>query len=139
MATTDRFPPDQATAVANQLAAFFPASQHADGAALAPTPARHLTESLAVCFLGLQQVRRPPGDLSPIWRPKGVWHHQIRTAGSATHVARSNATGFEDGATVEVQQLAESPVAQKIDRALAWADSNVKGRATVRLIACTRC
>jgi hypothetical protein len=130
MASADKFPDDALAAVAGQLAAFFPPLPPGPVAAAAP---RELTETLAVCFLEAGQVSEPPRDLSVLVRPSGVWHHQIRTAGAATHTARSHQSGLA-GSSVEVQQLAESAIAEKIDRALAWADRHVKGRATVRLL-----
>jgi hypothetical protein len=134
MATADPFPDAAAAAVASQLGAFFPQPAE-EGVGPAAPPRRELTESLAVCFLEARQVRRPPKDLSVLARPSGVWHHQVRTGGAATHLARSQQSGLAEGAgAVEVQQLAETPIAGQIDRAMAWVDKNVKGRATVRLL-----
>jgi hypothetical protein len=130
MATTDPFPAPAAASAASQLAAFFPPPPPG-AAALAPVSCE-LAETLAVCVLTAEQVRHPPRDLSTLVRASGLWHHQVRTGGAATHMARSEGSGFTDG--VQVQQLAESPVAAQIDRALAWADRHVKGRATVRLL-----
>ena len=128
MATTDPFSTTAAQSIAAQLSGFFPPPT-----ALALTGApRELTETLAVCVLEAAHVRRPPRDLTTLTRPTGGWHHQIRTAGTATHTARSQQFGLTE--EVEVQQLAESPVAAQIDRALAWAERNVRGRATVRLL-----
>jgi hypothetical protein len=131
MATTDPFPAPAAASAASQLAAFFPPPPPGAPAALAPE-SRELAETLAVCVLTADHVRHPPRDLTALARPSGAWHHQVRTSGAPTHVARSEPSGFTDG--VEVQQLAETPVAAQIDRALAWADRHVKGRATVRLL-----
>lgn len=129
MATADKYSEGASAAVARQLAAYFaPASPTALAA-----PDRELSEALAICFLEAGQVRKPPRDLSVLARPSGVWHHQIRTGGTATHTARSLQSGLA-AESVEVQQMAESPIAEKIDLALAWADKHVKGRATIRLL-----
>lgn len=137
MATADPFSVAAAASVADQLTAFFPGRDPvADGREAARAAADpELTETLAVCFLEARHVRQPAGDFTWLGRPSGVWHHQIRSAGVATHVARSQQSGFADaGRDVVVQQLAESPIAGKLDQALAWVDRKVKGRATVRLL-----
>jgi len=131
VANTDKFPAEVEAQVASKLAAFFPPKV----ATVAPAAAapHELTESLAVCFLENQQVQNPPSDLSVLTQATGVWHHQIRTAGVASHFARSQQSGFvPDG--VDVQQLVESPLAERIDRVLTWADQHVSGQATIRLL-----
>ena len=129
MAATDPLPDEAVAAVAAQVAAFLPAA----GAGVAAAPARELTESFAVCTVTAEQVRRPPADHAALVRPSGVWHHQIRTGAAATHVARSALSGF-DPSGPQVQSVFESPIAGKIDEAITWADRNVRGRATVRLM-----
>jgi hypothetical protein len=123
MATTDPLPDEAAAAVAAQVAAFLPTA----------APDRELTESFAVCPVTAEQVRRPPADLAELVRPSGLWHHQVRTGAAATHFARSALSGF-DPAEPQVQSVFESPIAGKIDEAITWADRNVRGRATVRLM-----
>jgi hypothetical protein len=133
MASTDRLPDDAVRSVAAQIATFLPLVGGPGPAAAAAAPAREVTENLAICFLTAEQVQRPPRDLGALARPSGVWHHQVRTAGAATHFARSATSKF-DPAGPHVQAVFESPVAEKIDTAIAWVDKHVKGRATVRLL-----
>lgn len=133
MASTDRLPDDAVRAVAEQIAAFLPPASGPAAAKAAPAAAREVAESLAVCPVTAEQVRRPPEDLGVLARPSGLWHHQVRTGGAATHFARSSVSGFGPAAP-QVQSVFESPVAGKVDAALAWADKYVKGRATARLL-----
>lgn len=133
MATADALPDDAARGVAAQLAAFLPTARGPAGLDAAPAAPAELTESLAVCSVGADQVRKPPADLAALVAPSGVWHHQIRRGGLATHTARSVQPGF-DPAALDVQSVFESPIAGRIDDAMAWVDKNVKGRATVRLL-----
>jgi hypothetical protein len=102
--------------------------------ALAPLANPKLAESLAVCFAGADQVKNPPKDLSVLANPSGIWHHQIRTSAGVTHLARSNQEGFQPDA-LDVQQVVESPIAEKIDRAIAWIDREIPDDSvTVRLL-----
>jgi hypothetical protein len=132
VATTDRLPDDTLKAIAAQLPTFTARGPFLPKNVAAPAEPDEIGESFAVCQLDVSQVRKPPKDLSKLTTPSGFWHHQLRTAGVATHTAVSTKQGFGDGH--EVQQMFASPVAAKIDEAVAWVDKNVTGKATVRLL-----
>ena len=121
MATTDSLTQVQLRSVADQLGQFMamPAATRANvlGAVNAP----QLGESLAVCVLTLEQVRKPPADLGPLLEPSGMWHHQIHTAAGATHLARSSSIGLGQ-VNLNVEQWTESRIAGKLNTAMAWVD-----------------
>jgi hypothetical protein len=133
VAHTDPLPQSALTQVARQVGQFLirPATA---AAALTVPSAPELAESLAICFAGADQVADPPADLSVLAQPSGLWHHQIRTAAGPTLSAWSRQAGF-DPATLDVQQVVESPVAARLDQAMAWVDRAVPDNAvTARLL-----
>ena len=132
MATTDRLPDDTLKSIAAQLPTFTARGPFLPKNAAVPAEPDEIGESFAICQLDLAQVKKPPKNLSKLATPSGFWHHQLRTAGVATHTAVSTKQGFGDGH--EVQQMFASPVAAKIDEAVAWVDRNITGKATVRLL-----
>jgi hypothetical protein len=137
MATSDPLPEAALRSVAGQLAGLVspvPDSPAVAAERAGPPAGAELAESYAVCFVEVAQVRRPPVDLSALARPSGVWHHQVRTGGEATHIARSVQSGFAP-AELGVEQAFASPLAGQIERAAAWVDRHVKGRARARLLA----
>ncbi len=130
MPTTDKLPDNIVASIAGQVSAFLPTA----GASLESTAVafpQEVGESLAVCTVSLAQVKKPPADLNVLAKPSGYWHHQLRTNGVATHTALSMKPGF--GPIHEVEQVFATPLAGKIDAAIAWLDANVAGRGTVRL------
>lgn len=135
MAQPDPLPAGAPQAVVQQLGEFL--SEPGPGAALAlsRTSQPELRESLAICFVSAEQVHHPPTDLGPLVQPTGVWHHQVRTATGATHMAISRQQGF-GRADVQVEQFVESPIAPKLDAAMAWVDRTLSTDATavVRLL-----
>ena len=135
MASADPFPNAARQSVADQIAGLLPITpaRLVAPAALEDDGGPELTESFAVCVLHAGQVKKPPADLRELVRPSGVWHHQIRHSGTATHFARSIQPGF-DPDEQGVQQLTESPVAAQIDRVIRWIDRRAPGRATARLL-----
>ena len=136
MATPDPLPAAVVESVADQLGRLLdaPAAVTRGTLNLAPDARPALAESLAVCNLSVDQVKNPDLDVDELARPSGFWHHQVRTGGRATHMASSVPAGFaEEG--LEVSQWVESPIAGKIDDAIAWVDKNYPGDdATVRLL-----
>jgi hypothetical protein len=130
--TTDRLPEDVLTSIAGQLADFLPRGVTVASAAATPSFPEEVGESFAVCPVTLQQVRRPPANLSVLARPSGYWHHQLRMNSVATHTAVSTKPGF--GPVHEVEQVFESPLAGRIDAVITWVDKYVKGKGTVRLL-----
>lgn len=130
MPTTDRLSDDVLNSIAGQLGEFLAGGVTA--AAAGPGFPTEVGESFAVCPVTLQQVRRPPSDLSALARPSGYWHHQLRTNGVATHTAVSMKPGF--GPEHEMEQVFVSPLAGRIDTAITWVDKQVKGKGTVRLL-----
>lgn len=72
-------------------------------------------------------------DISQLARQTGRWHHQIKIDGKAESFARSVPLG-PDAANWSVRELFQSEVAQKIDEAIDWIDSNVTGDPLVRLL-----
>jgi hypothetical protein len=135
MATADPLPQAALQSVAAQLGQFLAAPPAQTPAALAVVQQPELAESLAVCFVTAAQVEDPPKDLGVLARPSGYWHHQVRTAAGATHMARSSRQGFAGTDDMQVEQLVASPVAAKIDAAIAWVDEeHPDDDATVRLL-----
>jgi hypothetical protein len=133
MAQPDPLPPAARSAVAKQLGQFL-AMPKTGPKAFAAAVGPELTESLAVCTIGADQVQNPPADLSTLVQPSGLWHHQIRTRTGPTHMAWSRQQGFGPD-DQEVQQVVESPISDKLDRAMAWVDRHVpRDDATVRLL-----
>jgi hypothetical protein len=133
MAHTDPLPAGAAESVAAQLGPFLSGPALPPPLAVAPAAAPRLTESFAVCVVGAAPGRNPPADLPPLAEPAGLWHHQVRVGGAATHFARSARQGF-GGTDLGVQEWADSPVAGRIDEAVTWVDQNVPEDATVRLL-----
>ena len=135
MASADPFPHAARQSVADQIAGLLPITpaRLVAPAALEDDGGPDLTESFAVCVLIAGQVKKPPADLRELVRPSGVWHHQVRHSGTATHFARSIQPGF-DPDEQGVQQLTESPVAAQIDRVIRWIDRRAPGRAMARLL-----
>src|SRR5262249_10513514 len=73
-------------------------------------------------------------DLSVLARPSGTWHHQVRSAGVTTHMARSTRQDFA-GEDLQVEQWVASPVAAKLDGAIVWVDEeHPDDDVTVRLL-----
>lgn len=130
MASADKLSDDALKSVADQLGAFLGQD---GGGVRSDSPPSEVGESFAVCFVEARALAKPPADLAALVRTSGVWHHQIRVGDVTTHMARSTQSGF-GGGEMTVQQSFESPVAAKIDDAIAWVDKHVKGRSTVRLL-----
>src|SRR5262249_60144839 len=117
-----------------QLGQFIAAPAPAMPQALAAAQHPELAESLAVCFVTAAQVADPPKDLSVLVRPSGSWHHQVRSAGGTTHMARSTRPDFA-GDDLQVEQWVASPVAAKLDGAIVWVDEeHPDDDVTVRLL-----
>jgi hypothetical protein len=134
MANPDPIPDATLRSVAAQLGEMLAAPAAAAAGALGRPARPELTESLAVCFLTAEQVTSPPADLAALARPSGTWHHQVRTAAGPTHLARSSPQAFAAD-ELRVDQWLESPVAAKLDDALAWVDRRHPDDATtVRLL-----
>jgi hypothetical protein len=136
MATTDTLDNATRTAIAGKLASFVAksATLPAAPAAAAAPAASSLGESLNICTLTVEQVLHPPADLAAIAKPSGMWHHQVHTGGVATHTARTHVSGLGGGGH-EVTQVFETPIARKIDDAIAWLDTQLGDTpATVRLL-----
>ncbi len=134
MASTDPIPAAARRAIAEQLGRLLPTPAAAPGRRARALAAPELGESLAVCTLTAEQVRHPPANLAELAKPTGTWHHQVHTGTKATHAARSQAGGLR-GREQQVLQLLQSPVAPKIDAALAWLDRKLGStKATVRLL-----
>jgi hypothetical protein len=129
--TTDKLPDGVVVLIAGQVSAFLSTADAGLESTAVAFP-QEVGESLAVCTVSLAQVKKPPADLSLLAKPSGYWHHQLRTGGVATHTALSMKPGF--GPTHEVEQVFATPLAGKIDDAIAWLDKNVTGRGTVRLL-----
>ncbi len=98
-----------------------------------PQPAAELSETFAVWSLNPTAVLTPDVDFAKLVTQTGRWHHQIKVGGQATAFARSMPLGT-DAASWEVTQLFQSDIPPKIDRAIDWVDSNVKGDPVVRLL-----
>lgn len=136
MAKTDPLKKSTRQAIADQLG---PLMAHTS-ARKAMTAAHAITqpelgESLAVCVLTADQVRRPPADFAEIARPTGAWHHQVHTGVGVTHAAQSQSGGLGEEDQHQVTQMFESPIAAKIDEAITWLDRKLaKSPATVRLL-----
>lgn len=130
MAHADSLPNDVIDAVASQIGA---EAGKALGAAVLQRKAMEMTESFSVWALEADSVTKPNGDLSQLARQTGRWHHQIKIDGRAESFARSMPLG-PDAANWSVREIFESAVAQRIDDAIEWIDSNVKGDPLVRLL-----
>jgi hypothetical protein len=133
MATTDPLPKAVLQSVAEQLGQLLALPRATVAGTLGELKQPRLTESLVVCFVTAEQVAHPPRDLSVLARPSGIWHHQVRTAGGPTHFARSRQLELK-GIDLQVEQWTESPIAAKLDEALAWIDDSLPNDATVRLL-----
>jgi len=72
-------------------------------------------------------------NLSLLARNSGVWHHQIRQDGQATAFARSKPLG-PDPEDWSLREIVESPLAQRIDEGIAFADHEVPDEVEVRLL-----
>jgi hypothetical protein len=110
--------------VADQVGQFLASASATPAAAMAPLRKPQLAESFAICAVGADQVANPPDDLAALVQPSGMWHHQIRSSDGSTHMARSKQAGFGSD-EMELQQVFESAIAAKIDRAIAWVDRHV--------------
>lgn len=136
MAKLDPLPASVSRGVADQLGRMLSAPASATRAALnlAQSTRQALAESLAVCTLTAEQVGRHDLTADEVMRPTGAWHHQVRTGERATHMASSVPAGFAEEA-LEVSRWVASPIAGKIDDAIAWVDANYPDDdATVRLL-----
>ncbi len=135
MANADPLSAKAVQSVATQLSNFLPSPKATVlGMASAPLKQPAVAESLAVCYLTVQQVTKPPENLTVLVTPSGMWCHLVRTANAATHMAMSHAHAFGSD-ELEVQQLGESPVAAKLDGALTWLDEHAPDdNVTVRLL-----
>jgi len=135
MASPDPLPAAALESVARQLGEFLSLPKPALTRALGKVSQPEVRESLAVCFVTAEQVTHPPADLGVLARPTGIWHHQVRTAAGPTHMARSRQQGF-GGSDLEVEQWIASPIAKKLDEAMAWVDRSLPNdEAIVRLLA----
>jgi hypothetical protein len=133
VAQTDPLPQSSLTQVARQVGQLLTPPATAAAAMTVPA-APELAESLAICFVGADQVASPPVDLSVLAQMSGMCHHQIRSAVTTTHSAWSSQAGF-DPAALDVQQVVESPIAARLDRAMAWVDRAVpRDTVTARLL-----
>ncbi len=135
MANADPLSAKAIQSVATQLSNFLPSPKSTVlGMASAPLKQPAVAESLAVCYLTVQQVTKPPENLKSLVAPSGMWCHQVRTASGATHLAMSQSHAFGSD-ELEVQQLGESPVAAKLDDAITWLETTVPDdNVTVRLL-----
>lgn len=135
MANADPLSAKAVQSVATQLSNFLPPPKATVlGMASAPLKQPAVAESLAVCYLTVQQVTKPPENLTVLVTASGMWCHQVRTANGATHMAMSQSHAFGSD-ELEVQQLGESPVAAKLDASLTWLDEHVPDdNITVRLL-----
>lgn len=91
--------------------------------ALAKGAPVEIGESFPVYMLGLDALRAKAKDLKAAVQQTGVWQHQIRYGSQAREFARSTApgSGADDW---RVQEVVKSPLAEHIDRAIAWIDKN---------------
>jgi hypothetical protein len=134
MAKTDPLSAAARRSIAEQLGELLPPPGEERLAAKAPPRRPQLAESLAVCLLTAEQVKNPPADLSTLVKPSGAWHHQVHTADGPTDMARSQEDGFAGGG-LQIQQWLRSPIAENIDKTIAWLDRKLaRDKATVRLL-----
>ena len=92
-----------------------------------------LTESFGVWTLGVDAVTKPNIDLAQLARQTGQWQHQIKIDGKPEVFARSMPLG-PNSADWSVRALSKSHIAERIDEAIAWVDSNVQSDPLVRLL-----
>src|SRR5438270_4194137 len=88
-----------------------------------------LAEHFAVWMIGLDNLSRVQKDIGELAVQTGLWHHQVRVGGKATVFARSRPLGPSDWS---IEDVTKSPIAEKIDSAVDWIDSNVPGDPLVR-------
>jgi len=99
-------------------------------------PSSRLTESFVIWNLipdVSEELESGERNLSLLARNSGVWHHQIRQDGQATAFARSKPLG-PDPEDWSLREVVESPLAQRIDEGIAFADHEVPPEVEVRLL-----
>jgi hypothetical protein len=130
MAHVDILPTDVLDALAGKvgvpLGEFGVAAQRAQ-------PTAELLETFSVWSLEPTAILTANADFNKLVTQTGRWHHQIKISGKAAAFARSMPLGA-DSNSWEVTQLFQSDISEKIDRAVDWVDSNVKGDPVVRLL-----
>jgi hypothetical protein len=111
VARTDIYPPKNLEALGEQLRSFLAASGDS------PT-AGGVAESFQVRTVGLQDFRES-GLKHAVW--KGVWHHQLRSAGGGRAETFARSLGC---VSPEVRSIYRSPLAGEIDRAIDTIDND---------------
>jgi hypothetical protein len=130
MANPDTLPADVLDALAMKIGT--PLSEFGIVAQQAQMAAE-LTETFSVWSLNPTAILTPDADFQKLVTQTGRWHHQIKIDGKAVAFARSMPVGT-DASSWDVLQLFRSDIPGKIDQAVDWVDSNVKGDPIVRLL-----
>jgi hypothetical protein len=94
-------------------------------------PDSQLADSLPVWSISTV-VADLPGtrELAALATPTRTWHHQVLVGGAPVAFARSR----QVGGTLRFLSLAQAPVAERLDHALAWVDENIPGDPELRLL-----
>lgn len=91
-----------------------------------------IAESFPVFMAGLDAIKSA-GDIKSAVRQTGVWHHQIRHGQHAREFARSLEV-TPSGQQWQLQEIATSDSAARIEDAIGWIDANVKDDAVACVI-----
>ena len=92
-----------------------------------------LAETFSIWLLCAEDIVAGSNDLSDLAQNTGRWHSQIWIDGKPKGVARSVSLGG-DASNWSVRQILEGDLANTIDEAIDWVDTNVKGDPLVHIL-----
>lgn len=90
-------------------------------------------ETFSVWILDADKIEPTTTDLTRLARPLNRWHHQLKFGKKAVMFARSMPLEMKPS-NWTVQELAESPIPDRIDRAIDWIDTYTENDPLVRIL-----
>lgn len=140
MADTEKPSEDTLESIARQIGEWLPESKQENTflgirEVTAPTPKAKLKETLAVYTLEVKAIQSDNGtasDLSSLAQPTNSWHHQVKQSDGSHAFARSS-TDDKSGQH-SLDELFYGTLAEKIDKAISWADAHVPDTMLARLL-----
>jgi hypothetical protein len=128
MASVQQLPEKVLEAIAEQIGMRL--SESAERAIASGEPLE-LGESFPIWMIGLSSLMEEAIEASAVHT--GYWHHQIRHGQRVAEFAKSRPLG-PGTADWRVEEVVESPIAEKVDRAIQWIDDTVHEDEPVRLL-----